>query len=328
MAKPDTLKEDDELAVVEDEPKEKPAAEPQGSTVEADDHEDDDEDPKSEDERDIDPDNPDAGDEREAIREQRRREKQERRVRRAEAIKRERLEMEFLRKRNDDLERRFSALEHQQSRQTMANVDAQIAHATREVNMAEEVIARAIKEGNGEDVTKALRYRDQAMERARQLAAHKQQALAQPQRQGQLEPEVANYAGKFLSDNKWYDPQGRDEDSAIVLAIDQAMAREGYDPRSADYWDELRKRVARRLPDKMKPPAQETQDDEPPRREARGGPAVGSGREHAPASSRREVYISPERKQALMDAGVWDDPQLRARYIRQYAEYDKLNRGR
>ena len=62
-------------------------------------------------------------------------------------------------------------------------------------------------------------------------------------------------------------------------------------------------------------------------RTPRGGPAVGSGREHAPASTRREVYISPERKAALIEAGVWDDPVLRQKYVQRYAEYDRQNRS-
>jgi hypothetical protein len=68
--------------------------------------------------------------------------------------------------------------------------------------------------------------------------------------------------------------------------------------------------------------------DEPAtERKPRGGPAVGSGREHAPVSTRREIYISPERKQALVDAGVWEDPVLRMKYVKRYAEYDRSNKA-
>jgi hypothetical protein len=55
---------------------------------------------------------------------------------------------------------------------------------------------------------------------------------------------------------------------------------------------------------------------------------VGSGREHAPSSTRKtEVYVSPDRKQALIDAGVWDDPVLRTKYVKRYQEYDRLNKS-
>ena len=270
------------------------------------------------DSRDINPDNPDETDaEREAIRERRRKEKLERKERRDQAISRDKLELDFLRKRNDDLERRQNALEQRAQKQDVAAVDDGLKAALNEVKMAEDVIAKAVAAGNGEDVAQALRYRDQAMTRAQQLSQAKQQATA-PRAEPGLDPAVANYAQEFMKEHSWYDPQARDEDSAIVLAVDQALARDGYDPKNQDYWAELRKRVARRLPERM----QKTEE-----RAARGGPSVGSGREHAPATTRREVYVSPERKQALVEAGVWDDPVLRQKYVKRYMEYDKTNRA-
>jgi hypothetical protein len=262
--------------------------------------------------------------EREAIRERRRLEKQERKVRREEAIKRDKLELDFLRKRNDDLERRITTQEQRAYQADLRGFDAEIARAQQEAEMAEKVIAKAVEAGNGDDVAQALKYRDAAVRRAQQLAYQKQQAAQQPiVQQQQLDDVTLNYAKQFLNDNKWYDPQGRDEDSAIVLAIDQAMSRDGYNPQSPDYWDELRKRAARRLPERF------ASNEEKPtqRREARGGPTVGSGKEHAPTSTRKEIYVSPERKQALIDAGVWDDPILRSKYVKRYAEYDRQNKA-
>ena len=265
-----------------------------------------------------------SDDEREAIRERRRQEKLERKQRRDEAIKRDKLEMDFLRKRNDDLERRLSAQEQRAYTADLRGLDAEIARAQQEAAMAEQVIAKAVAAGNGEDVAQALKYRDAAQIRAQQLAYQKQQYAGSIQQQQQQAPAIDSvtmgHAQQFLAENSWYDPQGRDEDSAIVLAIDQALVRDGFNPQSAEYWTELRKRAARRLPDKFKA------SPETPRSQ-RGGPAVGSGREHAPATTRREVYISPERKQALIDAGVWDDPVLRAKYVKRYAEYDRQNRS-
>ena len=271
---------------------------------------------------DIDPDNPDgalsASDpEREAIRERRRLEKIERKKRREDAMGRDKTERDFLLKRNDELERRLSQIETRSHSQDLGNIDAQIAGAQNEAQMAERIIAKAVEAGNGEDVTKAMRYRDEAIAKANQLAWSRQQAARTAPVQNGLDPSVARHAQDFLRDNPWYDLQGRDEMSAIVLAIDQSLARENFDPRTEDYWDELRDRAAKRLPEKFGKPE----------RQARGGPATGSGREHAPASTRQEVYISPERKKALIDAGVWDDPVLRQKYVKRYAEYDKTNRA-
>lgn len=263
--------------------------------------------------------------ERDAIRERRRLEKLERKDRRDQAIKRDKLELDFLRKRNDDLERRVSVQEQRAHQVDLGGYDHAIAKASEEVDLAERVIAKAVEAGNGADVAQAMRYRDQAMQKAQQLQFAKQQAAQQrPQPQGQqIDDMTMHYAKEFMSDNPWYDSQGRDEDSAIVIAIDQALAKDGFNPQTEDYWNELRKRTARRLPEKFKNQRQPSREERTPR----GGPAVGSGREHAPTSTRKEIYLSPERKQALIDAGVWDDPVLRMKYAKRYSEYDRNNKA-
>jgi hypothetical protein len=319
---PEALREDDDndedIVIVEDESK------LSQNNEDDDDDQDDEQVARSDDDG--------TDDEREAIRERRRQEKQDRKVRRDEAIKRDKLELDFLRKRNDDLERRVSAQEQRTHKMDLGSFDAEISQASKEADMAERVIAKAVAAGNGEDVTQAMRYRDQALARIQQLNAQKNQFAAQrPQPQGQQIDDVTmTYAREFIADNPWYDAQGRDEDSAIVIAIDQSLSKDGYDPRSADYWDELRRRAARRLPERFdgqKPAKRAAEERNEPRREPRGGPAVGSGREHAPASTRKEIYISPERKQALIEAGVWDDTVLRKQYVRRYAEYDRQKRS-
>ncbi len=263
--------------------------------------------------------------EREAIRERRRLEKIERKQRKETAINRDRLEMDFLRKRNEDLERRLDGVEKQTYNTQLQDVDRQIKASAEEVRMADEVIAKAIAAGNGEDVVKAMKYRDAAIARVNHLSQVRQSAAPPQKANTGLDDRVMVHAQEFLAENKWYDPQGRDEDSAIVLAIDSALVKDGYDPKSEEYWAELRKRAARRLPEKFS--AREPQDREREERRPRGGPSVGSGREHAPTSTRREVYISAERKQALIDAGVWDDPVLRQKYVKRYAQYDAQNRS-
>ena len=107
-------------------------------------------------------------DEREAIRERRRQEKVDRKERREGAIKRDKLELDFLRKRNDDLERRVSAQEQRAHQSDLNGIDAAIQKAASDAQLAERVIAKAVESGNGEDVTQAMRYRDQSMARLQQ----------------------------------------------------------------------------------------------------------------------------------------------------------------
>lgn len=314
----DVMKENDELekedfVIVEEDPK----AQAKGS----DDDEADDEDDEGDegDERVAKSSDDDA--ERESIRERRRNEKQDRKERREKAITRDKLELDFLRKRNDALERRLTVQEQKSQQLDLSQLDARIVKAKNDAELAERVIAKAVESGNGSDVTQAMRYRDQAMMQMNQLLAYKQQTNRPQQAAPQVDDLTMHYARGFINDNPWYDPQGRDENSAIVLAIDQALAKDGYNPQTEEYWDELKSRAARRLPEKFgnaKPQKQE--------RQPRGGPSVGSGKEHAPTSTRREIYISPERKQALTEAGVWDDPVLRTKYIKRYAEYDRSNK--
>lgn len=327
----EVMKEDDEqqqeeLVIIEEDPQaKKPAAEDNDDERE----EDDDRVKNSnDDEEDVDPEDPDDK-EREAIRERRRQEKLERKQRRDEAIKRDKIELDFLRKQNDALERRLAAQEQRTHQQDLKGFDAQIREAQQEAEMAEKVIAKAVAAGNGDDVAQAMRYRDAAIQRAQQLAWQKQQtAQTPPAKTDGLDDITMLHAKKFLDENSWYDSQGRDEDSAIVLAIDQALGKDGYDPRTEEYWTELRRRAARRLPERFASDRDTPQKrEERAPREARGGPAVGSGREHAPTSTRKEVYISPERKQALIEAGVWDDPVLRQKYVKRYAEYDRQNKA-
>ena len=272
-----------------------------------------------------------SDEERDAIRERRRQEKLDRKQRRDGAIKRDKVELDFLRKRNDDLERRVSVQEQRTHSLDLSAFDGAIAKAAQEADMADRVIAKAVAAGNGEDVTQAMRYRDQAIAKIQQLNFQKQQVAQQKPQPQQIDDLTLRYAQDFIKENPWYDAQGRNEDSAIVIAIDQSLAKDGFNPQTEEYWDELRKRAARRLPERFEAdaPSRGGNDKPEPRevRQPRGGPAVGSGREHAPTSTRKEVYISPERKQALVEAGVWDDPVLRSKYVKRYAEYDRQNRS-
>jgi len=297
--------------------------EPKGSV--GDDH---DEDEDHEDAR-LSEDNED----REELRRKRREEKAERAARRKQAIERDKTELNFLRQRNEALEKRMFSIEKTTVANTIQNLDARIADTVAEVKAAERIMAQAIEAGNGADAAKALSIRDEALKKVQQLQLHKHQHTetaqqlhqqAQQQPAPGPDPEIASFAQDWVSKNSWYNPNGTDEASKIVLAIDQSLVEAGYNPKTREYWNELDKRVARRLPElKGGGNNDDSQDDD--RRGQRRGPPIGSSRDNAPSSSRREVYISPERKQAMIDAGVWEDPVLRQRYLKQYAKWDREN---
>lgn len=306
----DVLHEDDgddkdkeQYVIVEDQP--------DNDTRASDSHDDDDE----EDSR-LDADNND----REELRRKRREEKAERAQRRKAAIERDKAELNQLRQQNEELMRRVQNVEKFAHANSVSTVTSRIQDALEEVRAAEHIIAQAVEAGNGVDVAKAMRIRDEAMQKANQLQMYKKNVEANGNNlqsktinkpPAELMPN--NIASKLAADwvkmNSWYDPQAGDPRSKKVLEIDQSLADEGYNPNSLEYWRELDRRVEAETSSSRK----------------RGGPPVGSGRGDTTRAGRNEVYISPERKQALIDAGVWDDPVARQRYLKSFAQWDREN---
>ena len=300
-----TINEDDEFDVIEgEEPKEAPAAEA--------DADDDDED--GDDERLASSQDDDEGEVESQSR--------KRRVKRREIQKRAKessqRELEMLRHQNGELARRMAAIEGSNLANNVSAIDQRFNQVQNEVRQAEQIIARAVEAGNGDDVATAMRLRDEAQREAQQLWNHKQQVeqVRQQHANPGPDPRTVNYAKEWLSANPWYDPSGRDEDSAITKAIDNNLVAAGYDPTSRSYWEELTRRVATRVGggEAAAPEAGS------PRRKA---PPQGQTREHAPTSTRKEVYVTPARKQAMVDAGIWDDVARRNQMLKAYQAYDK-----
>ena len=235
------------------------------------------------------------------------------------AKERSQQELAYLRQQNAELLKRMSAVEGNALSQNAAGVNQQMQQALAEARQAEVIMARAIEAGNGDDVTTAMRLRDEARDRANQLAAYKErvEAAAKQAVAPRVDPRVQSYAQQWLEANPWYDPSARDEDSAVTKAIDDKMVRDGWDPASPEYWHELTRRVAGRI---NTAPDNDGGAERTPRRKA---PPTGNTREYAPTSTRNEVVVTPERKQAMMEAGAWDDPVARKRLLKAYQEYDR-----
>lgn len=208
-----------------------------------------------------------------------------------------------------------------------ADVQARYNKAVADMQQAERVIAAATEAGNGEDVVAAMRIRDQAIAEAQQMQAQYQQLEAARQQAAtpQVDPTVVTYAREWMEANPWYDPNGADRDSALTKAIDNELAREGYNPTTRIYWEELTARVAEALGEGAEGAEGAEESPRSPRRRA---PPTGNTREHAPVSTKKEIYVTPERKQAMIEAGVWDDPVARNRYLKAYQAYDRDNTAR
>lgn len=294
----DDTPQEDELIPVETPPEEKPEAEEEEAEEEGDDR-------LAESEEDHEEDIAAGNTNRE-----RRKKRREMQKKAKEATLRE---VELLRQQTQLLQQRLAAVEGFASNSTAQGLEARIAQKQREIQQAELIMARAAEAGNGEDMVSALRIRDAAASELQQLSGSKQQFEQQRQQSQapQIDPNVVSYAKQWMQANPWYDPTGGDRDSALTKAIDNELAKEGYNPASREYWEELTARVADAIG-----------DDEPAPKAKRKGPPVGNTREHAPVSSRKEIYVTPERKQAMIEAGAWDDPKKRQAMLKAYQAYD------
>ncbi len=246
--------------------------------------------------------------------------RKKRREQQKKARERAETEIALLRQRNAEMERRMAALEGRAVRTEAQTIDQTLAQKLHEVQQAELIIAKATEAGNGDDVVAAMRIRDAARSEAAQLHQQREQFVRASQ-QPQVDPNAARYAQAWVQANPWYDPTGRDRDSATAKAIDSQLVREGYNPASREYWEELTARVADALEDGNDDSGHVNAKADPkPRRKA---PPTGNTREHVPPSTRKEIYVTPERKQAMIDAGVWDDPVSRQKYLKAYRDYDQ-----
>jgi hypothetical protein len=316
--------ENDDVEVVDDEQEEEFVAVEDDQQLEQ-----DDDDGEQQDER-LAGDQEDDDDKRE----RRRSENKTRRQRQKDARERTERELNFLRSRNADLEQRFSKFEQETDARIAGSeihsIDQGINKGRADLALANQVIEQAVAANDGKSLAEALDHRDSIrdnlrdMEQAKEYLAQPQQRQAPPARE--LDPRHVAHAQQFMIDNDWWDPTGRDQDSATVLQIDRSLVQEGFDPTQKDYWDELRARAEEALPSRYDSRAGNQgggagagNGQQQPRNK---GPQFRTGGRERPLR-KNEVYISPERKEAMIEAGVWDDPVLRNKYLKSYSDYDK-----
>lgn len=156
----------------------------------------------------------------------------------------------------------------------------------------------------------------------------------QANRAPKFPPEVARRAQAWASKNKAWFQNATPEEKIIVADLDRQVLDAGFNPLADAYWTELDRRVKQNLPHHFKKANGGNNGGGNGRvngesNASRGGPRM------APASQngggrpvgRNEVRVTPDRKKAMQDAGMWDDPVKRNRMLKQYAEYDRQNAG-
>jgi hypothetical protein len=235
-------------------------------------------------------------------------------VRRTNEEKDQRLQM--LQRQNQELMERLSVVERKTHSSDLARLDKAIEDETLRFRYFTQKMQEATASGDGKAFTDAqeawyeTRRKIEAMNGLKQRAAQ-----ATQQQQGAANPKVTRLANDWMNRNDWYDPAANDEDTAIAKVIDGKLAQEGWDPGSSEYWDELDRRLQKRLPHRYTDSV-----DDHSRRSRPRSVVTGSGREVGGGSSRQTFVLSPEQVRAMKDAGMWDDPQSRARMIKRYAQ--------
>jgi hypothetical protein len=203
----------------------------------------------------------------------------------------------------------------------LARLDKAMEDEELRLNYATAKMREATDSANGMSFTQAQQMWYESKRKIEAMEGFKQRAVsAGDKEEGAANPQLVRQANRWMERNSWYDPKGGDEDSQIAKVIDNRLAEEGYDPASSDYWEELDSRLQKRLPHLY------NQRSESNRSRPRSV-VTGTGRETGRASGGNTFVLEPEQVRAMKDAGLWDDPEKRARMIKRYAAEAKLNRN-
>ena len=232
--------------------------------------------------------------------------------------------LQLLQRQNQDLMERLAKIEQRANSADLARFDKAIEDEELRLNFASRKMKEAADNSDGQALVKAQELWYEARRKIEAMKATKARAVEHVNNQpGAVNPKLTQLANSWMEDNDWYDPNGKDEDSQIAKLIDTRMAEEGWDPSTEDYWNELDKRLQKRLPHRYT----DEQDEQPVRRRPRSV-VTGSSRESSGSSGNTaSVILSPEQVRAMKDAGFWEDPELRKRMIKRYALEARNNRG-
>jgi hypothetical protein len=281
---------------------------------------------ESNDSNDADADHPDDDEELRAAKRNRRRAKKDL-VRKTNQEKDIRLQA--LQRENEEFKRRLSQLERNTKAEHVVRIDKHIEDAQTRLEYAKMKIAEATQNQDGQGMVDAQLLLQNASDEVRQLKQMRNQAdqeLKRPQQNNAQDPAIARRANEWVRRNSWYDSSLRDPDSKVAKKVDELMVAQGWNPSDPDYWDELDSRLQKELPHRYN-----DRNDDEKRNVRRPRNVVGSAGREASASyggsNRSQFVLSPERVKAMKDAGAWDNPERKAKMIKQFMAYDRANRN-
>ena len=235
-----------------------------------------------------------------------------------------------LQRENEEFKRRLGQLERNTKSEHLTRIDKNLEDAQVRIEYAKMKLAEATEKGDGQAMVEAQTLWSTAQEEARNLTSLRNQAdqeLRRPQRNDDADspdPKVQKLATQWMRKNSWYNPQANDADSRVAKKMDELMSAQGWNPTDPDYWDELDARLQKELPHRYN----DRTDDEP-RDVRRPRNSVGSAGREASASyggsNRSQFVLSPDRVKAMKEVGAWDNPERKARMVKQFIEFDRQN---
>jgi len=265
----------------------------------------------------------DQPDDTEAVREARR----NRRRAKKEYIKRTNVEKDhrltLLQRQNQELMERLTAVERKTHGADLARFEKAIEDEELRLNYFKAKMREATDNSDGESFTKAQEAWYESRRKVEAMRNFKEQnAEASNRETGAVNPKLQRLANQWMERNSWYDPNSGDEDSAIAKIVDERLIKEGYNPETEEYWDELDNRLQKRLPNRYN-----QSHDEPARRRPKSF-VTGSGRESVDRQGSGNTFVlSPQQVRTMKEAGMWDNLESRNRMIKRYAEFARNNRS-
>lgn len=274
--------------------------------------------------------------EREAKREARR----IRRHKKKEAERKKDALLASQRKQLDEVNARLEAIENRGYNSELAQVENDIDATKNYLDQANKLLGDAIEAGDKERVIKANNAILDARDHLRHLEGVKKQMSAGSRRPANANAAVRQFALAFQKKNQWFNPKSADEDSLIAKAIDNAVARDGFDPSTPEFWEELEARLKRRLPHlyekKKKKEADYEEEDEIEEEEVEEddeNPApkrksILSGSGNKQGGGATKIVLSRHRVEAMKEMGLEPGTKEWTDMAKRYADYDKQKQNK
>lgn len=224
------------------------------------------------------------------------------------------------------LQERLTAMEREAKLDRAAKIQKAIEDEEAKMKWAKLRLKEATERADGNALVSAQEQFIASSERIKQLQGYKVQADHQAREQEADDPVVKTFADRWMSRNSWYNPEGDDNRSRLAKKIDSQLAKEGWNPASQMYWNELDARIEAELQD-VETDAYTDTTEETPRKRGPRSVVTGSERETGGGASRNTFTLTAEQVRAMKEAGMWDDPKKRAKMVQKYAEYARSNRS-